>query len=238
VTPRAFLVVNADDLGYTEGVNRGIFEAHDRGIVSSTSFMVDRPAAESGASGALARTGLGVGLHADFGEWSFEGGAWRAVGVPVDQHDRDAVAAELRRQLHRFRALLGRDPTHLDSHQHVHRREPVRSAMLELAAELGVPLRHESAVRYCGDFYGQTDEGEPLPGALEPKRLEALLRALPAGATELCCHPGYAFGLASAYASEREEELRALCSPRLRPLLEEERIALVSFAERRELTPA
>jgi chitin disaccharide deacetylase len=226
-----YLVVNADDLGYAPGVNRGIFEAHERGIVTSTSLMVRRPAAEAAVDGARSRPALGIGLHVDLGEWLYADGSWRASGRRVDESDRNAVTAEVREQLELFRGLVGRDPTHLDSHQHVHTREPVRSVLLELASELTVPLRHESAVRYCGEFYGQTAEGEPLPDLLRPERLEALLRALPDGATELCCHPGHTDGLSSSYYSEREEELRSLCSPGLRPLLAEEGVELVSFAE-------
>ena len=43
------LIVNADDFGLSEGVNRGIIEAHERGIVTSASLMVLRPAAASAA---------------------------------------------------------------------------------------------------------------------------------------------------------------------------------------------
>src|SRR5215470_11447412 len=81
VSLRAFLVVNADDLGYSSGVNRGIFEAHDRGIVTSTSLMVHRPAAEAGAAEARSRPRLGLGLHFDFGD---EPGRWR--GAAIEDH--------------------------------------------------------------------------------------------------------------------------------------------------------
>jgi chitin disaccharide deacetylase len=54
------LIVNADDLGYTAGVNRGIVEAHERGIVTSTSMMVDRPASAEGAEIARATPSLSV----------------------------------------------------------------------------------------------------------------------------------------------------------------------------------
>ena len=41
-----YLVVNADDFGVCAGVNRGIVEAHRRGIVSSASLMVEMPGSE------------------------------------------------------------------------------------------------------------------------------------------------------------------------------------------------
>ena len=220
--PRAYLVVNADDLGYSRGVNRGIFEAHDRGIVTSTSLMVCRPAAEAGVAEARSRPRLGVGLHVDLDR------------LPLDQADPSAVSGEVHGQLDRFRALVGRGPTHLDSHRHLHLQEPLRSVLQGVAWDLGVPLRHTSEARFWGEFWGQTETGEAVPGALRPESLAALLRRLPDGAHELGCHPGYAYGLESSYGSEREVELRTLCDPRLWPVLAEERIALVSFAELRE----
>ena len=58
--PRAYLVVNADDLGYSRGINRGVFEAHERGIVTSASLMVRRPAAEEAATESRSHPELGV----------------------------------------------------------------------------------------------------------------------------------------------------------------------------------
>jgi hypothetical protein len=85
----------------------------------------------------------------------------------VPMSDATAVKEEATRQLAAFRRLVGRDPTHLDSHQHIHRREPVRSVLIEMASDLAVALRHHiPRIRYCGDFYGQTGEGQPLPEAI------------------------------------------------------------------------
>ena len=234
VIARAYLVVNADDLGYSSGVNRGIFDAHDRGIVTSASLMVRRPASASAAVGARSRPQLGLGLHVDLGDWVADAGEFRRHGAFVDHVDPAAVAAEVDGQIERFNEIVGHDPTHLDSHHHLHREEPLRSVLDERAWNLGIPLRHTSEAHYCGEFYGQDANGVTLPGALRPERLAALLRALPDGANELRCHPGYAYNLASSYGMERELELRALCDARLPAVLAEERIALVSFAELRE----
>src|SRR6266568_9642133 len=53
-----YLIVNADDFGFSEGVNRGILEAHDKGIVTSASLMVERPAAVEAADRARERPRL------------------------------------------------------------------------------------------------------------------------------------------------------------------------------------
>ena len=219
------LVVNADDFGHSEPVNDGILEAHERGIVTSASLMVRRPGADGAVAAAPAS--LAVGLHVELGEWTFRDGAWHGAGeVPPER-----VAAEVRSQLERFRELTGRDPTHLDSHQHVHREEPARSAAVELAAELGVPLReHDPRIRFLGGFYGQSDTGEPWHEGVGVEHLVALLRSLPRGVTELSCHPATAAPPATPYGVERVLELAALCDPRVRAALDEEDVALVSFA--------
>jgi predicted glycoside hydrolase/deacetylase ChbG (UPF0249 family) len=95
-----------------------------------------------------------------------------------------------------------------------------------------VPLRHfDERVRYCGEFYGQTEEGEPLLGAISAERLAQLLANLPEGITELACHPGDPVGLESTYRDERALEVEALCAPRVLATLDREGIELCSFAE-------
>jgi predicted glycoside hydrolase/deacetylase ChbG (UPF0249 family) len=225
------LIVNADDFGQSAGVTHGIIEAHEQGIVTSASLMVRWPASADAAVYARTRPALSVGLHVDVGEWIWCDGEWRAAYVRVDPLDADAVEREVRRQLECCRDLLGRHPTHLDSHQHVHRREPVRSVVARVASELGVPVRDGGAIRYCGDFYGQDRTGEPLPNRITVSSLVALLRRMPEGVTELACHPGYADDLDSVYGVERAIELRTLCADQVRHVLDDEQIALISFGD-------
>jgi chitin disaccharide deacetylase len=229
---RRFLIVNADDFGLSEGVNRGIIEAHERGIVTSASLMVLKPSASSAAAYSREHLRLGLGLHLDLGEWAYDGEAWASVYQVVPLDDHALVAAELERQLCEFRRLVGRDPTHLDSHQHVHQHEPIRSAALELARRLGVPLRHFSpGIQYCGRFHGQTARGLPLPEAISVESLIAILTDLPPGMTELGCHPGRATREESPYGSERATEVDVLAHPRVGFLLSAEGIELRSFRD-------
>jgi predicted glycoside hydrolase/deacetylase ChbG (UPF0249 family) len=226
-----FLIVNADDFGLSDGVNRGILEAAEHGIVTSASLMVRQPSA---AAAAAAGNGgkLSVGLHVDLGEWVYQNEEWRPLYSVVPTDDADAVAAEIEHQLTKFRRLTGRNPTHLDSHQHVHRNEPVRSILSRLARELGVPLRECSrGIRYCGDFFGQDGEGGTLPGVLTVEGLKRILTDLPAGVTELGCHAGYGEGLMTAYRIERAAETRVLCSPQIREWLAILQIELCSFSD-------
>jgi chitin disaccharide deacetylase len=226
-----YLIVNADDFGQSPGVNRGIIEAHERGIATSASLMVRWPAAAEAAAYGRGHPDFSVGLHLDLGEWAYRGRTWVAVYQVVPPDDRAAVAAEVSRQLAAFRRLLGRDPTHLDSHQHVHREEPLLSILSALAGEIGAPLRFFGDLHYCGDFYGQTGNGSPLPGAISVKGLVRALKALPPGLTELACHPGLGDDLDSMYRRERAREVKALCDPHVRAAAAAEGIRLCSFRD-------
>lgn len=225
------LVVNADDFGLSRAVNAGILRAHADGIVTSASLMVRAPAAEHAVAAARAHPRLALGLHVDLGEWVRAGDGWRAAYEVVDSADAASVAAELERQLERFRALTGSEPSHLDSHQHVHREEPVRSILGVRARELRVPLRHHGRVRYCGAFYGQDGDGAPLPAAITAERLVAIVQELPAGATELCCHPAAAPEPATGYGAERVRELESLCDARVRAAVRQASVRLCTFRE-------
>jgi predicted glycoside hydrolase/deacetylase ChbG (UPF0249 family) len=203
MTEPRFLIVNADDLGLSAAVNTGIFDAHEEGIVTSASLMVGRPAATAAAEALAEHPSLAVGLHLE----------------PED----------CRAQLERFRELVGCDPTHVDSHKHVHETEPVRAVAGALAAELGVPLRNR-AIRYQGSFYGRPD-GEPAPKAISVDHLIEMIEALPPGWTEIGCHPAAGPVPTSSYDAERQVELRTLIDPRVKNLLNVSDVRLCSFAQ-------
>jgi chitin disaccharide deacetylase len=146
----------------------------------------------------------------------------------VRRHSR----RELHRQLERFRLLVGREPTHLDSHQHRHTSPLVQPLFEQKARELGIPLRRTPlGVRFCGDFYGHDGRGRPDPDAITLPALIQLLEQISEGVTELACHPGYADDLNDWYRLEREREVRVLCDPRVREAVGQLGITLMSFAE-------
>src|SRR5262245_16171505 len=137
-----YLIVNGDDFGASPGVSRGILEAHRQGILTSTSLMVNAPGAQDAVTLSRAAPELSVGLHADLPREAIKGSA----GSPR------VIQAELREQLARFQTLMGRPPTHLDSHHNVHRDPRLLPHFLEMAQEHGLPLREHSRVRYFSKF--------------------------------------------------------------------------------------
>ena len=225
------VIVNADDFGLSPGVNSGIIDAFERGILTSTSLMVRQPAAEAAAEYARANPSLGVGLHVDLGEWVCVRGHWmvRYMVVPIDAKFPRFID-EIQRQLDRFRELVGREPSHIDSHQHFHRHEPVRSGLYRISASLGLPLREMTpAVGYCGQFYGQSGRGDAYPELLSPDSLSRILQSLPPGITELACHPATAVDFESSYARERLLEHASLCDPRVLKTVVAAGLKLISF---------
>ena len=224
------LIINADDFGQSDGVNRGIIEAHEHGVVTSASLMVRWPAADEAAAYGRANPELSLGLHLDLGEWIYRDDAWVSLYEVVPLNDAKAVADEISRQVAAFERLTGRQPTHLDSHQHVHFEEPVRSLVLDVGEKLEVPVRNcTPAIRYCGDFYGQTVDGSPLPDLISVDGLIRILAELSTGATELGTHPGLGNDLNTMYCSERTVEASVLCDSRVRAAISQLGIKLCSF---------
>jgi chitin disaccharide deacetylase len=220
-----FLVVNADDFGLSVGINAGIVQAHRAGVVTSASLMVRQPEARAAAALAAQLPELGVGLHVDLGEWiEEENGDWIPVYRWIDPADALAVEAEVESQLDLFEALVGRSPTHIDSHQHAHREEPLRSILGRAAKRLRVPLRHHSQFRYRGDFYGS--------GAIGVGALRRIIASLPPGATEICCHPAATADAPSRYREERVVELASLTDPRVADAVAAGAVTLTNFAAR------
>jgi predicted glycoside hydrolase/deacetylase ChbG (UPF0249 family) len=230
MNPTRQLIVNADDFGLSPGINQGIIQAREQGIVTSASLMVRHSAAHEAAAYARMQPEFSVGLHVDLCEWIFSNDEWRPAYEVVPVNDPERVETEITRQMETFRHLTGRDPTHLDSHQHVHRSEPMRSILLAHARRLNVVLRGENpGVRYCGEFYGQSNKGDPYPEGITVESLLKIIGSLPAGTTELCCHPGLGSDADTVYQKEREIECQTLCDPLVRNALDTHGIALCSF---------
>jgi predicted glycoside hydrolase/deacetylase ChbG (UPF0249 family) len=210
------LIVNGDDFGASRGINRGVIEAHKRGVLTSASMMVDAPASTEAACVAARLPDLGLGLHV-------------VLRSPADP---STVQAEVERQLDRFSELTGQLPTHIDAHHNVHQDSSLLPAFLAVAERHRLPLRGHCGVRHIMSFYGQWD-GETHLECVSPKAFARIVAIdVKDGFNELCCHPGHVNGdLASSYLHERETELETLCDRGVAALLAERRIRLATFRE-------
>jgi predicted glycoside hydrolase/deacetylase ChbG (UPF0249 family) len=251
MTPARRLIVNADDYGLTAGVSRGILEAHRVGIVTSTTLLVNRPV-DPALIDELKASGLGVGLHMNLTLGPPVAPATRVPSL-VDGEGRfvrdareaakraraDEARIELGMQIDEFRRIMGRFPTHLDSHHHVGRHEPILDLVLDFARAIRVPVRtqdpevraiaRQRALKTPDHFMGESG-----PDAYwSSERVLAHLRELPGGVTEFMTHPGYydddlAY---SRYGRQRETEMTGLTDPAARALIERAGIRLIHFGQ-------
>jgi predicted glycoside hydrolase/deacetylase ChbG (UPF0249 family) len=224
------VIVNADDLGLSAEIDRGIFEAHDGGIVTSASLLVDGPDAEAAVRQARPRPNLGLGIHVAFDERG---------KLFVDTQDLAAVRREIDRQLTLFVRLTGEPPTHIDSHHHLHRLFNVARLFLEAGRRYGVPVRGFSEVVYVGRFYGQPEFGRTDTSKISVEALVSLLQSLRPGITEVSCHPGHLETRPDAvYNREREVELQTLTDERVKAAIAQEGIRLINYRDYGQLTRA
>jgi predicted glycoside hydrolase/deacetylase ChbG (UPF0249 family) len=245
------LIVNADDLGRTPGINEGIFRAHRSGIVTSATLMVNYPAARDVPRLSAENPQLGIGLHVALtgGPSTLPAeripslmGARGTLPAKADTlagADAAEVLAETRAQLKRFRELMGRDPTHLDTHHHAHRVHVVLEAVLTMSWETGLPVRAASPQvgerlrregikttdGFVDRFFGDDATEEALVRILED---------VPVGTTELMCHPAVVddeLRAGSSYADPRARELAVLTNPGLRQTLQATGLRLAHFGQ-------
>lgn len=244
------LIVNADDFGYSKGVNLGIIEAHVEGIVSSTTMMMNMPGVEHALHLAAQHPDLGVGVHLVL-----------TCGSPLEQnvpsltdehglfrrgqsHLAEASAAEVEReftaQLERF-IRSGRRPTHLDSHHHVHAHEAILPIVLRLAEKYDLPVRYPwTFVQQGREAYPRirTTEGFShrfYGDGLTVRTLLGIVDSLADCATaEIMTHPAYVdeeLLAGSSYAVQRTRELQILTAPEVKEYIRSRKAQLVTFNE-------
>ncbi len=148
------LIINADDFGLTQGVNRAVIECYQRGVVTSATLMVNGEAAVEAALLAADNPGMGVGLHLNLtsgepmmpresvssllgSDGRFPGmkqALWRLTAGRCKALE---LEDEIRAQADRL-IKLGIRPTHIDSHHHIHAHPRLRSIIRKVCPRLGI----------------------------------------------------------------------------------------------------
>jgi len=242
------LIINADDFGYSTGVNLGILEAYKNGVASSTTMMVNMPGAADAAALALAHPGLGVGIHLvldcgfpvskDVPSLVNESGRFYKMNELVEKAKLHDIEKELSAQIEKF-FLLGLSPTHLDGHHHVHGQERIYPIVQLLAKEYSLPIRKVSAdtnhpsnqflqttQTFLYDFYGN----ELTPASL----IHLLEKSMSFETAEIMCHPAFIdeeLLAGSSYNVQRARELAVLTDPEVKRFIEANQIQLVTYKE-------
>ncbi|WP_342323784.1 chitin disaccharide deacetylase [Kosakonia sp. BYX6] len=246
------LIVNADDFGLSKGQNYGIIESFRHGVVTSTTALVNGDAVEHAAALSQDAPWLAVGMHfaltlgrpltpmpglardGKLGKW-----IWQMAEqgtLPLEE-----IAQELESQYQRFTTLFGREPTHLDSHHHVHMLPQVLPLMAQFAARRGLPLRIDRNQRIDADLpttlrstQGFSSEfyGDEVSEALFLRTLDASA-ARGETSLEVMCHPAFIDNpiRLSSYCYPRLTELDVLTSPSLKYAIADRGYRLGSFLD-------
>jgi chitin disaccharide deacetylase len=148
------LIVNADDFGYTSGVNRAILEAHSRGVVTSSTLMANGPAFTEAAQLASTAPKLSIGCHVVLTDGEPVLGAEQLPSLTTAAHFRDGmvafaaraiagrinaeeIAAEAAAQIRKIQCA-GIAVSHIDTHKHTHLFPKILRPLLRAAAACGV----------------------------------------------------------------------------------------------------
>lgn len=232
------LIVNSDDFGLTPGVNLGIIDALKRGILRSTTAMMNQAAIEMAAQLAKANPELGVGLHLVLTAGKpllkthqtivDENGSFLKNAALVRKHDVDVeeVFAEYVAQMERYIELFGQKPTHIDGHHHTHQLPQTIEATKRLAEQYGVKYIRgvESDVAFIPDFYGPNIDFNQFKKVLD--------RHLDHEYVELMCHVALIdvdLIQCSTYNFDRVYELETLISAQAKAYIAEHKIELMHF---------
>ncbi|EOQ38207.1 chitin disaccharide deacetylase [Butyricicoccus pullicaecorum] len=257
------LILNADDFGYSYGVNYGIIESHLRGVLTSTTLMAGMPGFDHAVSLAKAHPSLGVGVHltltcgrpvlTDHKTLTEPNGDFHSQAYYHNEEqplDKDEVYREWKAQIEKVLAA-GIEPTHLDSHHHVHTFRGLEDVFVRLAREYDLPVRNSR--RDCTDNHVQ---GVPCPNylvdfiegsgahfhtplteyapAIESNMHRILLKAFKTlDCVEIMCHPAYldtAVMLHSSFNLHRMCEVDLLISPATKAFIEQlEDVSLANY---------
>lgn len=257
------LILNADDFGYSYGVNYGIIESHLRGVLTSTTLMAGMPGFDHAVSLAKAHPSLGVGVHltltcgrpvlTDHKTLTEPNGDFHSQAYYHNEEqplDKDEVYREWKAQIEKVLAA-GIEPTHLDSHHHVHTFRGLEDVFVRLAREYDLPVRnsrhdctdnHVQGVpcpNYLVDFiegsgaHFHTPLTEYAP-AIESNMHRILLKAFKTlDCVEIMCHPAYldtAVMLHSSFNLHRMCEVDLLISPATKAFIEQlEDVSLANY---------
>ena len=211
-----YLIINADDFGYSYGINKGIIEAHTMGIVTSTSVMVDAIAAHE-AHDLKKLKDLSVGLH-------------------LVMTDPTSIDSELERQVEKFVSIVGRKPDHIDTHKsQPDSKEQVKLALSKYAKANKTPVRSLGYAKLIKSFFGLNIDGSGTlnENNVSMQAFQAAVQEATDDYNELMCHVGYSddyLRKASSYNDIREKELKVLTGTEAREYVNSRGLSLCNWS--------
>lgn len=247
------LIINADDFGYCKGVNMGIIEAHQNGVLTSTTLMAGMPGFDQAVNLAKKNPGLGVGVHLTLtcgypvskdlqtivdDKGAFLNRSFYNEKENADSINLDEIYREWKSQIDKV-INSGINPSHLDSHHHINALDELQKIYLRLADEYDLPVRNNfnlpegykttsKMLDYFDQLAGKTD----IWRSMETNNLIRDCKIY--DSIEIMCHPAYVDSFLaenSAYTINRTSALKELLNPEIKELFEDNGIELITFRD-------
>lgn len=202
----SLLIINADDFGYSKGINLGIIDAHRNGILTSTTMMANMSGFEHGVELAKENQELGIGVHLTLtcGEPILNNVSslikdGRFHNLSFYEKDFSINEEELYREWEaQIQKIIeaGIQPTHLDTHHHVNILSPMKEVFIELAQKYQLPVRNNfevpKTIKTVSKFFMEFDSLSQSREIWKAMTIQHLIQDCKMyGTIEVMCHPGY-----------------------------------------------
>lgn len=243
---KKYVIIRADDLGFSEAVNFGIAKTVKEGPVRTVGLMVNMRAAEHGLN-LLDQAGCCIGLHSNI-----------SVGRPVcrpdeiptlvdregkfypssryrsgeDFADSGDIYREISAQYKRFLEMTGKKPSYFEAHAVMDRK--LEAVLRQVAGEYGLLYQPAFTSFRSGDKIVEMCPMHSMEEGYDART--AIRKELSRIRDEHChvyvCHPGYLDGYLWNHSSlrlPRMDEVDMLCDPGLRLWMEQEEIVSMTY---------
>ncbi len=226
------LVVNADDFGLSPAVNYGIIECFSYGILTSTTLMINQKYTKHAIRLSKLYPKISIGLHATLDKgYSLSGvssltnekGELQNSAYLLENGEEEDFYKEIELQIEKFIELVGKRPTHIDTHHHIHlRNQNALNALKKVSRKYNLKYRTQETL--MADFYSDNVNKEFLLSKLENEERDF---------SEIMCHPGFYdqyLSKISSYNLKRIDELSLLLDEDIKNYVDKEYI-LVNYLD-------
>jgi predicted glycoside hydrolase/deacetylase ChbG (UPF0249 family) len=246
MTPSRFLIINADDLGISPEVNRGIFIAYEKRVVTDSSLLIKGPYAQQALEMIKESTSFQVGIHIDLDPLL----GWKSPGIERLPRQKllemmnkpdfiKRIKHEVDKQMTDF-LDAGLIPSHIDTHHHVHGFPRIFELLVDAMGRHNI-----KAIRFSKKGYALLGR-EDIPitaehacwmeNTLRKREIRHphyffdpispfSLKEIPAGVSELMVHPSMGGD------KWRQRDFEMLMDPLFLSTVQDEGIQLISFPD-------
>lgn len=246
----SLLIVNADDFGYSRGINLGIIDSYKEGILSSTTMMANMPGFEHGVKMAKENPELGIGVHLTLtcGKPLLKNtvpsltsdGFFHKFSFYTDNFsiDTDELYKEWDAQINKIKDA-GIDATHIDSHHHMNTIPIIKDVFLALAREHNLPVRNNFSVpndiQTTDKLFMEFDNLGSTRELWKSLVINNLIKDCKQFQTvEIMCHPGYLDHVvfeSSGLLENRVHTVHELINPAYHDILKNNNIKLGTYKD-------